>query len=151
MIIEDFQDGRRRCCLKIFKMADMAAILELEQNDFSNSKSPCGQNASHQVWAQSDLGFRSRCGFNISKLNDLSNSESLCRSDASYQVSAQSNLKFGRCCLKNFKMDTILNLYVTLMPPINPTYGLRGDVVWRISRWLPWRLEQNNYSNSESL
>ena len=26
---EDFQDGRRRCCLKIFKMADMAAILDI--------------------------------------------------------------------------------------------------------------------------
>ena len=121
-------------------MADMATILELEQNDLSNSKSPCGQNASHQVWAQSDLGFRSRCVFNISKLNDLSNSESLCRSDASYQVSAQSNLKFGRCCLKNFKMDAmlgywnrtilaILNLYVALMPPINPLID-----------WLCWGL-----------
>ena len=37
----------------------------LKQNDFSNSNSPCGPNASHQVWAQSDLGFRSRCGFKI--------------------------------------------------------------------------------------
>ena len=29
-------------------------------NDFSNSKSPCGTNALHQVWAQSDLGFGCR-------------------------------------------------------------------------------------------
>ena len=32
----------------------------------------------------------------------------------------------------------ILNLYVALMPPIklehNPHYGLRGDIIWRISR-----------------
>ena len=42
--------------------------LILEQNDFSNSKSPCGTNASHQVWAQSDLGFRSRCGLKIFKM-----------------------------------------------------------------------------------
>ena len=27
--IEDFQDGGRMCCLKIFKMADMAAILDI--------------------------------------------------------------------------------------------------------------------------
>ena len=40
----------------------------LEQNDFINSTSPCGPNASHQVWAQSDLGFRSRCGFKIFKM-----------------------------------------------------------------------------------
>ena len=36
----------------------------------------------------------------------------------------------------------ILNLCVTVMPPIkfwiNPTYGLGGNVVWRISRWPPW-------------
>ena len=36
----------------------------------------------------------------------------------------------------------ILNLYISLMPPIrfwfNLTYGLGGDVIWRISRWLPW-------------
>ena len=39
-----------------------------EQNDFSNSNSPCGPNASHQICAQSDLGFRSRCGFKIFKM-----------------------------------------------------------------------------------
>ena len=34
-------------------MADIAAILDIKM-DYSNSKSPCGPNASHQVWAQSD-------------------------------------------------------------------------------------------------
>ena len=38
---------------------------------------------------------------------------------------------------------------------LNPTYGLGGDVVLRISCWPPWRpswiLERNDFSNSESL
>ena len=38
---------------------------------------------------------------------------------------------------------------------LNPTYGLVGDVVWRISRWLPWQLswisEWNDFSNSETM
>ena len=80
------------------------------------SKSPCHPNASHQVWAQSDLGFTSRCGLKIFKMaimaaifdirrNNFSNSSFLCRFDASHQVSAQSDLRFGRRYhLKNFKM-----------------------------------------------
>ena len=49
---------------------------------------------------------------------------------------------------------SILNFYVTVMPPtkfrLNPTYGL-GDVVWRISRWRPcWISERNDFSNSDS-
>ena len=74
----------------------------MERNDFSNSKSPCGPNDSHQVWAQSDLGFGSRCGFKIFKVckmaaqvaildsqtDRLSDSESLCRSNAFHQISA---------------------------------------------------------------
>ena len=98
--------------------------------------------------------------------NDFSNSESLCFSNASHQVLAQSNLRFGRRCrLKNFKgylnrtILAILNLYVTVMPPIkfqlNLTYGLGGEVVWRISRWPPlrpaWISEWNDFSNSEAL
>ena len=53
----------------------------------------------------------------------------------------------------------ILDLCVTVMPPIkfqpNQTYGLGGDVVWKISRWPPWwpscKSDRNNFSNSESL
>ena len=45
------------------------------------------------------------------------------------------------------------------MPPIkfwlNRTYGLGGDVIWRISKWPPWWrfwiVERNHFSNSESL
>ena len=89
-----------------------------EWNDFNNSKSLCGPNAIHQVLGQSELGFRSRCGFKISRWpprrpgiaerNDFSNFESLCRFDASHQVSAQSNFRFERrYCLKYFKMATM--------------------------------------------
>ena len=59
---------------------------------------------------------------------------------------------------RNKTILAILSLYVALIPPIkfwlNPTYSL-GDVIWRISRWLPWWpsciSERNNFSNSESL
>ena len=43
MSFEEFQDGRR------------------ERNDFSNFESLCHCDASHQVSAQSDLGFGRRC------------------------------------------------------------------------------------------
>ena len=50
----------------------------------------------------------------------------------------------------------ILNLYVAPMPPLkfwlNRTYGLGGDIVWRISRWRPsWISERKDFSDSESL
>ena len=59
---------------------------------------------------------------------------------------------------RNGMVLAILNLYKAPMPPIkfrlNLTYGL-GDVVWRITRWPPWRPswipERNDFSNSESL
>ena len=58
----------------------------------------------------------------------------------------------------NGRILAILNLCVNVMLPIkfwlNPTYCL-GDVIWRISRWRPWRptwtSERYNFSNSESL
>ena len=70
---------------------------------------------------------------------------------------------FGRRCLKNFKMAgtglhgghlgypngkilAILNLYVALMPPIkfqlNPTYGLGGDINWKMAAILDIGTEQ---------
>ena len=69
-------------------------------------------------------------------------------SDASHQVLAQSDhsradgvWRFSRWPL-GYRIRiilAILNLYVTSMPPIklrlNLTYGLGGDVIWRISRW----------------
>ena len=87
-----------------------------EWNDFINFESLCFCDASHQVSAQSDLGFGRRClkNFKMAALaaildigterNNFSNFESLCHCDASHQVSAQSDLGFKRrCCLKNFK------------------------------------------------
>ena len=49
----------------------------------------------------------------------------------------------------------ILNLYVASMPPtkflLNPTFGVGGDVFWRISKWPPsWISVWNYFSNSES-
>ena len=100
---EDFQDGRRRYCLIIFKMADMVATWISERNDFSNSKSPCGPNASHQVWTKSDLGFGSRCGFKIFKMA-------------------------VQAAILDSQTEAILNLYVPPMLSIkfrlNPTYCL---------------------------
>ena len=51
---------------------------------------------------------------------------------------------------QNSMVVAILNLYVASMPPIkfqlNPTYGLRGHVTWRISNWPPWQMPCNNFS-----
>ena len=56
----------------------------------------------------------------------------------------QDGCRGGHLGYRNGTILTILNLYVTSMPPIkfqlNLTYGLR-DVVWGISRWIS---EQNN-------
>ena len=123
--IEDLKDIRRRCCLKIFKKAD----------NFSNSESLCRSDASHQVLAQSDQ-WSERWEMSFEDFQDGSH--------------------LGH--LKKMIL-AILNLCVTVMLPIkfwlNQTYGLGGDVIWRISRWPPWRLswisEWNSFSNSESL
>ena len=100
--------------MKNFKMAAVS-----ERNDFSNFESLCHCDASHQVSAQSDLGFGRRCCLMKFKMdavagildigieNDFSNFEFLCHCNASHQVSAQSDLGFGRCCLKNFKMAAL--------------------------------------------
>ena len=98
-----------------------------------HSKFPCDPNASHQVWAQSDR-IRGRYGFKT------------------FKMAAQATI-LDRTIL------AILNLYaapkLSIKFWLNPTYGLGGDVVWRISRWPPWRpswiSEQNEFSNSESL
>ena len=49
-------------CLKSFKIATMAAILDTGTERFSNSESPCPPDASHQVSSQPDLLFGKRCG-----------------------------------------------------------------------------------------
>ena len=85
-----------------------------------------------------------------------------------------SNFQDGHLGYRNGTIIAILNLYfapmLTIKFRLNPTYGLGGDVVWKISRWLPWRFsflfffffffffffcfwisERNDFSNSESL
>ena len=56
---------------------------------------------------------------------------------------------------QNGTILAILNACVTVISPIkfwlNRTYSLGGDVIWRISRWLPWILERNDFNNSDSL
>ena len=69
-----------------------------EPNEFSNSESLCRPNASHQVWAQSDLAFGSRCSLKIFKMvtmailvsrtYNFSNSESSCSLDPSHLFSS---------------------------------------------------------------
>ena len=150
-----------------------------ERKNFNNSESLCRSDAAHKVLDNLTYGLGGDIVWRISRWppwqpswiserNNFSNSKCLCHCDASHQVWAQSNLQFGRRCrLKNMKMAghleyqngtilTILNLYVAPMPPmkfrLNLTYGLGGDVVWRISRWQPsWISERNDFSNSESL
>ena len=61
----------------------------------------------------------------------------------------------GHLGYQNRMILAILNLYITLMPPtmfqLNLTYGLGGNVVWRISRYSRHLVpEQNNFSHSES-
>ena len=118
-------------CFNIFKMATVAAILNIKMEGF---------------W-QFKISMSPQC---------------LPPSLGSIQLRVQEQICFedfqdGRCGshpgYPNGRILAILNLYVALMPPIklrlNPTYGLGGDVVWRISRsWIP---ERNNFSNSEYL
>ena len=97
-----------------FKMAIMAAILVTEQNDFSDSKSLCCFDASHQVLAQYDLRFERRCCFD----------------------EFQDGNHGGHLGYRNRLILAILNLPVAhynYMPPmkclLNPTYDLGGDVI----------------------
>ena len=137
-------------------------------------------DASHQVLAQFDFRLGMRCSLKNFKMAAILDIETewfwqfwiSLRLRCPHQVSARSDLWFGRCRLKNFKMApmaghlgyrngtilSILNLCVTVMLPfkfwLNPTYGLGGDVVWRVSRWPPWPSwlsDRNGFSNSESL
>ena len=78
-----------------------------EWNDFSNFESLCHCDASHQVSAQSDLGFRRRCRLK------------------NFKMAAH----FG---YQNRMILAILNLHVATMPPtkfqLNPTYESGGDI-----------------------
>ena len=83
MSFEEFQDGRPR------------PSWISEWNDFSNFESLCHCDASHQVSAQSDLGFGRRCRLK------------------NFKMSPGSHLGY-----RNGMILAILNLCVTVMPPI---------------------------------
>ena len=89
MWFKEFQDGR---CGR-------------EWNNFSNSKSLCCSDSSHQVSAQSDLWFGRKCPL---------------KNNGSHLVH------------RNGRILAILNLHVATMPPtkfqLNPTYGSGEDV-----------------------
>ena len=80
------------------------------------------------------------------------------RSRASGFEDFQAGHRGGHLGYQNRTILAILNLCIAPMPlttyPLNPTYGLGGDVVWRFSRrpiwWLSWILEQIDFSNSIS-
>ena len=138
-----------------------------ELNDFRNSKSPCGPNASHQIWAQSYLEFWSRCGFKIFKIAAQAailasqmewfkqfwiSMSLLCLPSSLVTIGPKvwektSYEEFqdgGHLGYRNGTILAILNLYNALMSPVkfklNLTCGLGGDVIRRISRWPPWQL-----------
>ena len=113
---------RRRCRLKRFKMATVAAILDIGTERFSQfwiSMSPqCRPHSFTSIQPQSNLPFRRRCRLKIFKMaawqpswiperNDFSNFESPCPFDVSSQNSTQSDLRSKRCRLKIFKMAAV--------------------------------------------
>ena len=124
----------------------------LELNQFSNSKSPCHPNASHQVWAQSDLPLGSRHGLKIQDDHPWAHlgytlgpswiSEFLRCSDASHQVSAQSNTVWEEISFEDFQdgrhgghlgywnemILAILNLHVAQCLP--SSFGSIWLMVW---------------------
>ena len=77
-----------------FKMAALVAIVK--RNDFSNFESQCHCDAAHQVSAQSNFGFKRRCGLKNFKMAVLA------------AILDSGMERFLR----------ILNLCVTVMPPI---------------------------------
>ena len=131
-----------------------------ERNNFCNSESLwCLQSSDGSIWL---TGFGGDVVWRISRWppswiseqNDFSNSEIsmllLCFPSTFgsiwltvWQISFK-EFQDGRHSHLGYQNGTIfaiLNLCVTVMPPIkfwlNLTYGLEGDFVWRISRWLP--------------
>ena len=101
-------------------------------NKFNSYESPCLPNASHQVSAESNLAFKNRPCFKISKQATMA---------AILNIGMEPKL-------------AILNLHVTPMPPskveLNWTYHSGADMVWRFSKWPPlelsWISERNDFS-----
>ena len=145
-----------------------------ERNYFSNSKSPCHCDASHQVLAQSYLRFGRRCHLKNFKMAavlailDIGTERfeqfwifvslwCLPSSFGSIGLTVWEEMSFeefqdghhgGHLGHRNGMILAILNLCLTVMPSIkfqlNRTYGLGGDVVERISRWRPSWIQERN-------
>ena len=90
----------------------------------------------NQVWAQSDLGFGSRYGFKIFKM-----AVQMAILDTQTEQFKQFWISVSLWCFPSGFGSILLMVW--------------EEVVWRISRWLPWWpswvSERNNFSNSESL
>ena len=127
----------RRCCLKNFKMVARVAILDIGMERFK------------QCW----ISMLLQC------LPSSFGSIWLMVWEEMWFVKFQDGPHCGHLEYQQGMIIAILNLCITVMLPIkfwlNLTYGLGGDVVRKISRWLSrrpsWISEGNDFSNSESL
>ena len=125
---------RRWCRLKNFKMVAMAAILNIGTDDFSNSESLCRSDASIMFRFNTIYGLGGDVVWRIS----------ICGGHLWYRNGLS-------LAILNYLLSSNL---VSKMPAIKillyQTYGMGGDVVWRISRWpASWMSERNDFSNSE--
>ena len=122
-----------------------------ERNAFSNFESLCHCDASHQVTAQSDrvweeMSLNNHLGYRNGRILAILN----------FHVATMPG---GHLGYGNRTILAILSLYNSQKPPIvfqlNLTDCLGLDVVWRVSRWQPWRpswiSDRKDFSNSESL
>ena len=124
----------RRCHLKYFKMAAMAAILDIWTERVSQFCISVSLSCFPSSFSSIQLSVWGEMSF-----------------EECQDGHHGSHLRY-----RNGTILAILNLCITVMLPIkfwlNPTFGFGGDVVWRMSRWPPWGIsERNNLSNSESL
>ena len=122
-----FKQFRIWCCLKSFKIATMAAILDIRTNRCSNSEFLCHPRCLPSSFASTWITVWEEMWFE----------------------EFQAGGHWNRWTL------AILNFHNTPMPPImfklNQTYRLVADVIWRFSRWLPWwppSISERNYCNN---
>ena len=131
--IEDFQDGWWRCCLKIFKMADMEAILDIGTEWFQHfllsiwpqclppSLGSIWLRVREQMWFQD---FQDGCPGTFKQFWISMSLQCFPLSFWSIQLMVWEEMTFEEfqygCHLgyQNGTIFAILNLYVTPMPPI---------------------------------